>query len=294
MKRIAIACTALLVASIPARAQFLDLGRIINKAVDVTQKTVEANREFTPEEEVALGQGIAAGILGAAPLDPDANLQRYVNRVGKWLAMNSERPDLPWTFGVIEGDAVNAFALPGGTVFVSRGLVNRLSSESELAGVLGHEIAHVLLKHQLKAIQSAQASEVWTDLAKEGASEAIGRRGGNVLGQELKSYGAKIGLEALKNGVFLRPLDRSMEYEADRLGMVVAARGGYDPYGLVAALQMLEQLKPDETGASIMFSTHPAPADRIAELEKFAPELDRYAGHPEVRARFRKVVGAAP
>jgi predicted Zn-dependent protease len=286
MRRAGIACIALLLAAAPAAA--IDFGSIINRAVDVTKKAADASRDFTPEEEVQLGDGAAAGFLGAAPLDPDEKVQRYVNRVGRWLAIHTERPDLPWTFGVIQGDTVNAFALPGGTVFISRGLLDRLSSESELAGVLGHEIAHVVLKHQINAIKSGAWSDIAGDVGKEVVAQKTAGRS-DPLGMRTQMQNA--GVDLVKNGAFVRPLDRSMEYDADRLGVVIAARGGYDPYGLVAALQMLAQLKPGETGPSILFSTHPAPADRIAELEKLSGKLDAYAAQPQLAGRFRQMVG---
>lgn len=269
----------------------LDLGRILDygkKAVDTGRKLAEANREFTTEEEVALGEGITAGLLGAAPLHPDANLQRYVNRVGRWLASHSGRPDLPWTFGVVDLPSLNAFAMPGGSVLVSHGLVKRLANEAELAAVLAHEIAHVVKRHQLSAIQSSLNSDVLASLGKEAAGQAIGRRGGDVLG--LKTELSNAGVDLLKNGAFLRPLDRSMEYEADRLAVVIAARAGYDPYGLVAVMQVLGQAHRDESGASIL-DTHPAPGDRLAELERFLPTLERHAVQPQLEGRFRQVVG---
>jgi predicted Zn-dependent protease len=280
----------LLALAAPAAAQF-DIGRIINKTIDTTRKFQEANKEFTQEQEIEMGNGITASILGAVKLHPDANLQRYVNRVGKWVAMHSARADLPWHFGVIEGDSINAFAMPGGTVLVSVGLIRRLGSEAELAAVLGHEIAHVVLKHQLAAIQSSLNSDAWAGIGKDLAGEAISRRGGgDAFG--LKSAAANIGVDALKNGVFLRPLDRGMEYEADRLGVVLAARSGYDPYGLPGVLQMLGQQKGDGSGADI-FSTHPAPSDRLGELEKFVPTVGGSGGQ-SVEARFRQVAGAKP
>lgn len=282
-----------LAAALPAQAQ-LDFGRILDigkKAVEVGQKVQEASKEYTDEEEVALGEGITSGFLGAIRLHPDERLQRYVNRIGRWLASQSERPDLPWTFGVIDTDIVNAFAMPGGTVVVSHGLVKRLSSESELAGVLAHEIAHVLRKHQLSAIKSDAGWSAVATGAKAYASDRIGRSGGDVMG--LKTQLANAGVDLVKDGLFLRPLDRGMEYEADRVGVVIAARGGYDPYGLVAVLTLLAQVKPEESGASITFSTHPSPADRLAELEKVMPgALDRLSGQPQVEGRFRQAVGA--
>lgn len=277
------------IACAPAHAQFGNLlrGLDVNKVIDAGKKVAEANKEYTQEEEIQLGEGLAAGMLGAAPLLKDERVQRYVNRVGRWVAVHGERADLPWTFGVIEGDTINAFAMPGGTVIISHGLLKRLQNESELAGVLGHEIAHVVQKHQLKAIQSG----AWGDLAKsvgqEIASQKIARTGGDFMG--LKSAAAGQGLEWAKNGFFLRPLDRSLEYEADRMGVVLAARAGYDPYGFVAVLQMLAQVK--ETDEAGILATHPSAADRIAELEKVVPALERYAGQT-VEPRFRQTVGA--
>jgi predicted Zn-dependent protease len=293
MKRVLVAAFAL--ACLPATAQFGNLLRNLDpsKIIDTGKKLSDANKEFTPEEEIALGEGITAGFLGAAPLSKDANLQRYVNRVGKWLALHTERADLPWSFGVIEGDSINAFAMPGGMVVVSHGLVKRLNSESELAGALAHEIAHVVKKHQLAAIQSSMSSGAFADIGKDIAGSEIARRSGGGVGgavvSELKTRAAAVGIEALKNGLFLRPLDRGMEYEADRMAVVIAARSGYDPYGLVAVLQMLDQLKGDGSGASI-FDTHPPAAERIAELERSQALLDRYAAQPQNEARFRQVV----
>ncbi|HXZ49231.1 MAG TPA: M48 family metalloprotease [Usitatibacter sp.] len=273
-------------------ARAIDFGSLINQAIDTGKALQEANHEFTTDEEVALGDGLAAGFLGAAPLRKDPELQRYVNRVGKWLAMHSDRPDLPWTFGVVDTETVNAFALPGGTVLITYGLLKRLGSESELAGALAHEIAHVVKKHQLQAIQSDRNSAALAGLGKAIAGEAIARRGNDPVG--LKTWGANAGVELLKNGVFLRPLDRSMEYEADKLGVVIAARSGYDPYGLVGVLEMLAQTKSDGSGLSVL-DTHPPPADRLAELEGFVPLVEREVSDPKrLQARFRKAVGAAP
>lgn len=277
---------------VAANAGAIDFGSLINKAIDTGKQLQEGNRDFTTDEEVALGDGLAAGFLGAAPLRRDPKLQRYVNRVGKWLAMHSERPDLPWTFGVVDTETVNAFAMPGGTVLITYGLVKRLANESELAGALAHEIAHVVKKHQLSAIRSDANSRAFASLGKEIAGEAIARRGSDPVG--LKTWGANAGVELLKNGVFLRPLDRSMEYEADKLGVVIAARSGYDPYGLVGVLEMLAQTKSDGSGLSVL-DTHPAPTDRLAELESFVPQVERGVAQPQqAEARFRQVVGAPP
>ena len=285
MKRILFAM--LLAACVPASAQFG--GFDIGKALDIGKKAVQASKDFTEEEEIQIGDAATASFLGASPLHKDANLQRYVNRVGKWLALHSDRPDLPWTFAVIDTETINAFALPGGSILVSSGLLKRLGSEAELAGVLSHEIAHVVKKHQITAIQSAAKGSLAKSIGTEIASDRIGSRGG-VAGQMVKPFALDIAGNLIKDGFFLRPLDRSLEYEADQLAIVIAARSGYDPYGLVASLQMLAQYKGDGDAASV-FSTHPPPADRVAELEKFVPKIERSITQPQLlEARFKQNV----
>src|SRR5437870_1897269 len=112
----------------------LDIGSVVGNLAKATKGTDEA-------EEIRIGQEFAAVLLGAKPLVADARLQRYVNVLGRWLALQTERPDLPWTFGVLDDAGFNAFATPGGHVFVTRGLMARMRNEAELAGVLAHEIA---------------------------------------------------------------------------------------------------------------------------------------------------------
>ena len=264
----------------------------INKVLDTTKKAVEANKDITEPEEIEMGEGIAAMLLGASPLYADQNLQRYVNKVGRWVASQSSRPDLPWTFAVINTPTINAFALPGGKVFISAGLVARLTSESELAGVLAHEIAHVMQKHQITAIQSARTGGVWQDVGQDVLSDRVGKTnlGSNALTGSLAKGLVGAGVEAVKNGVFLRPLDRSLEYDADRLGALLLAKAGYDPYGLAAVLQKLAALKPEDSSGSISMSTHPTATDRLNELEKSASVLDKFSAQPQVEDRFLKVM----
>ena len=279
------AIAALAALALPAQAQF---GFDIGKALDIGKKVVEANKDFTEQQEIDIGEAATASFLGASPIHPDANLQRYVNRVGKWLALHSGRPELPWTFTVLDTETINAFALPGGSILISSGLLKRLQNESELAGVLSHEIAHVVKRHQIKAIQSAARADLAKTIGTEVASEKI--RGGGVAGQMVKPYALNIAGNLIKDGFFLRPLDRSLETEADELGVVIATRSGYDPYGLVAALEMLAQYKGDADAASV-FSTHPPPSERLADLEKFMPAVERYAAQPQLlEARFRQNV----
>ena len=122
------------------------------------------------------------------------------------------------------------------------------------------------------------------------AEEQISRRGGVAV--DVKASLASAGVDLVRDGLFLRPLDRRMEHEADLLGVIIAARAGYDPNGLVAVLSMLAQLKPDDMGASLTLSTHPSASDRLAELEKaVSAALERYGAQPRLDARFQGAAG---
>ena len=255
-----------------AQAQFrLDVNRLIESAKNVGKAT----RDINQEEEIAIGRDLAATLLGAAPLVNDAKLQGYVNNVGRWVASQSERPDLPWQFGVLDAPQLNAFAVPGGTIFITRGLLEKLTSEAELAGVLGHEVVHVVKKHHLKAIQKG----AMTALAGDALAMATQNRGSAATNEKLVSFGKEM---------YARGLDKGDEFEADRLGVVLAARAGYDAYGLPSVLQTLQAMNAQDSGLALMFKTHPAPGDRLDQLsEKMQPTLDAYAGQPNLAERFR-------
>jgi predicted Zn-dependent protease len=280
MKRsLAGAIAAAAVLSSPAHAQLnIDFGRL----VDTARSVVQATTEIDEKQEVQLGQEWAAVLLGAAPLVADPNLQRYVNTVGRWLASHSERPDLNWQFGVLESDNLNAFATPGGYVLVTKGLARRMRSEAELAGVLAHEIAHVVQKHHLKAIQKGAWTQVGANVAGEYLNQRARSPVGSMAGERL--------LSGMKE-IMLRGLDKEDELEADRMGVVIAARAGYDPFGLPTVLQLLNTL-PQDSALELMFQTHPSPSDRLDALERVTGTmLDRYATQPQVAERFARAVG---
>lgn len=262
-----IACLAL---AAPAQAQF---NINLNRLFDVGKNVTKATSDVDEKEEIEIGRDMAARLLGAAPLAADEALQRYVNNVGRWLALQTERPGLPWQFGVLEAPQLNAFATPGGHIFVTRGLVARMNNEAELAGVLAHEIAHVLKKHHLKAIQKTAQLE----LANTAISTFSRQDSSSIKREKLLSAGSEL---------FARGLDKDDEFEADRLGVIIAARGGYDAYGLPAVLQTLQAMNPEDSGLALMFKTHPAPAARLDALEKMQPTLDAYAGLPQHAQRF--------
>ena len=262
-----------LAAAATAQAQFRLPSLDVNRLVDTVKNVGKAVREIDEPDEIAIGRDVASRLLGAAPLAADPGLQRYVNHVGRWLAVQTERPDLPWQFGVLEAPQVNAFAVPGGTIFITRGLLERMRNEAELAGVLGHEIVHVLRKHHLKAIQKGAQ----TGLAGDALSAALKDRGG----------AARDKLIAFGTEMYSRGLDKSDELEADRVGIVIAARGGYDAYGLASVLQTLQAMNAQDSAVALMFKTHPAPGARLETLaERMQPVLDAYAGQAQLAERF--------
>ena len=257
-----------------AQAQFRLPNLDLNRALDSAKNLGKATREINQDEEIAIGRDLAATLVGAAPLVADAKVQRYVNNVGRWLAAQTDRPGLPWQFGVLDAPQINAFAVPGGTVFITRGLLEKMTSEAELAGVLGHEIGHVVKKHHLKAIQKG----AMTALAGDALQMAVQNKN-SAANEKLVSFGKEM---------YSRGLDKGDEFEADRLGVVLAARAGYDAYGLPAVLQTLQAMNAQDSGLALMFKTHPAPADRLDQLsEKMQPTLDAYASQPQLAERFR-------
>lgn len=227
------------------------------------------------DEEISLGREIAGNLLGAAPLVKDTALQNYVNSVGRWVASQSERPNLPWRFGVIESDDINAFAAPGGYIMLTKGLYRKLTNEAQLAGVLGHEIGHIVEKHQLKVLQKQQLLNIGAGLlsdkfAKDNkfASKAIGS-------------GAEISA---------RSLDKTAEYEADRLGLSYATRAGYEPYGLPDVLQTLGHTSKNDDSVALLFKTHPHPDERLVALsDAVGNRLDNIKNGKTLENRFYRL-----
>ena len=224
------------------------------------------------EEEISLGREIAGNLLGAAPLVKDEALQKYVNSVGRWIASQSDRPDLPWRFGVIDSEDFNAFAAPGGYIVLTKGLYRKLNNEAQLAGVLGHEIGHVVKKHQLKLLQKQQLLNLGAGFLSDRFAKD------NKLVSKAIGSGAEISA---------RSLDKSAEYEADRLGVSYATRAGYEPFGLADVLQTLGQVSKNDGTVALLFKTHPHPDERLAALgDAVGGKLDNIKNGKTLEKRF--------
>jgi predicted Zn-dependent protease len=256
-------------------ASALDLdGLGLDTLLGAGEKLVTALRDISPAEEALIGRGMAAGLLGAAPLLDDPAAQRYVNQVGRWCALQSGRPGMDWHFAVLDDPDVNAFAAPGGYVFVTRGLLGIAGSEAELAGVLAHEIGHVVARHHVEALRAQAARGLLGDIA------------GRALGGRVFDASPFIsgGL-----GLLARGLDREDEFEADRLGVTIATRAGYEPYGLPRVLLRIGQMGPRAQGLELLTSTHPPATERLARLERLMRgRFDRFGGQPLLEQRYRE------
>lgn len=293
----ALLCASLLaIAAVPASAQFGDLlrnipgaGKALNLGIgtpsaqpagtgDLIRLLSDSSSTIDEAKEIEIGRQLAAVLLGSKPLHPDMQLQRYVNRLGRWISLQSTRPGLPWSFAVIDDPGFNAFAAPGGYIFVTKGLVDRVD-EAELAGILAHEIIHVTEKHHLNALRSKARAGLATTL--------IGSQLRNNLAGTVSQQMLNLGRNLYSSG-----LDQGDEFDADRNGVALAARAGFDPYGLPSVLQALRTATPDNQLFTLTLSTHPPAQQRLDQLEQaMGNRLDALSGKPPVsiaqRVRMR-------
>ncbi len=230
--------------------------------------------EETVEEELEAGKIYASQLLGAVKIYDNKELNDYVNKIGRHIANHTGRSDLPWTFAVIDTDGINAFAAPGGYIFLTRGLISILSSEDELAAVIGHEIAHVIKKHHFNVIKKQKLIEFGTEAISSAADSSIASKLSNMMGQ-----------------IMARGLDKESEYEADIDGMVISARSGYDASSLMSVLEKLQVLKErKDEGLSFMTATHPTPLDRQNYLaEHITDELMDLSVPSNQSQRIKKI-----
>ncbi len=248
----------------------------LSQGLSLAQAAGSAAKAIIPisrDEEIQVGRAVAARVIGRYGLVDDAGLLEYVNLVGLVCAANSGRTDIPFHFAVLKGDEVNAFAAPGGFVFVTRGAIKAMASEAQLAGVLSHEIAHVSQKHILKEIQKANLVAAGSHLAEasgkipSGVLDAVADKGANIL---FKGY------------------SRSDEYESDAVGTGILYRSGYPGGGLLSFLEVLK-VGAGKSGVAMLFATHPKTEDRMARVaEEIKNRKYTAAGRPDLKDRFRQ------
>ncbi len=196
---------------------------------------------------------------------PNQQCQEYVSRIGHKLAALTEEdfPSFPWDFNLLNSDVINAFALPGGKVFITRGLAAKLTSEAQLAGVLGHEIGHVTARHSNQQISKSQILSGGLKAAEVVVGVA-GSDGGTI------STVGQYGIPALQTGgqVLLLSYGRKDESQADELGMRYMAKAGYNPAAQMQVMEILQQVSGGGGGQPEWLSTHPFPETRIEQIKQ--------------------------
>src|SRR5256712_151240 len=205
-------------------------------------------------QEIALGRDYDQQVAASIGIYPDSELQRYIQQFGARLAASSERPNLPWSFRVVDDPVVNAFALPGGFIYVTRGILAHLNSEAELAGVVGHEIGHVTARHSANQMTKQQLAQVGLVVGTI-ASPEFGRYSG-LAGQAL--------------GVLFLKYSRDNERQADDLGLRYMRRVNYDPREMPHVFEMLARVSQAQGGGRVpeWLATHPDPENRRGRIEQ--------------------------
>jgi len=217
---------------------------------------------ISQQQEVQMGVEYAQQINAQLPIVQDPELNRYVNVLGDSIARLTSRRDLDWHFFIVDAKDVNAFAVPGGFVYVNRGLIERADQMDELAGVLGHEIGHVLRRHTVKQMEKAQGANVGVTLAC-------------ILTSVCNSQIAGAAINLAGGAVFAR-FSRQDEAEADNEGFNNVVRAGISPVGMVTMFQkLIAERKTRPAGVEAWFITHPLEEDRIAAIQARINQLPR-------------------
>jgi len=208
--------------------------------------------KVSTKDEIAIGRQSSKELEKEYGLYHDSVAEARITKIGKHIASLTKRADLPWSFKILNTKEVNALAVPGGFIYVTRGLMKDLGGDDqELAGVLGHEIAHVVRRHSAKMIEKETKIALAAGILLQGQSKAV------ILGANIA------------NTLVMRGYSRKDEYEADKYGTIFASRAGYDPEGLLHFLEHLaEQEKSKPNTLERWMATHPPTKDRIARLKK--------------------------
>ena len=220
-----------------------------------------AGCSVSTQQEIQLGTEYVSQINAQLPIVQDPEVNRYINVLGDSIARLTSRPDLPWQFFIVNASEVNAFAVPGGFIYVNRGLIERAQNLSQLAGVLGHEIGHVIKRHSIKQMQQQQGAQVGVTL-------------GCVLLNVCGSSAAQAGINIAGSAIFSK-FSRDDEAEADEVGITNVVRAGISPKGIPEMFQILiDERQRNPSGVDLWFATHPTEESRITDTRNRIAQID--------------------
>lgn len=257
------------------------------ESIDKVAGAVERSfADLTEEQEYYLGRSVAAKILASHKVYQNDKLTTYVNRVGTAVAYTSDRPEIygGYHFLVLDSQEINAFACPGGFVFITRGLLGTCQNEEALACVLAHEVGHICAKHGLKAIKKSRLMDAFDVLFKE-TSKHYNRE---ELTKLTNAFDGALG--DIVDQMVTKGYSRTQEYEADRLGLKYAHAAGYAISGMEQCLQAMGTSAQKGTGLGF-FKTHPAPQDRLNKVQQEIAA--KGYGHKVEAARTKRFQKAA-
>jgi hypothetical protein len=232
---------------------------------------------FSVDQDVEMGKDASKEVEKKLLILNDSVTQRYVTDLGLSLAKNTDMPNLPWQFKVVNSSDVNAFALPGGFVYVNRGLIETAETEGELAGVLGHEISHVTLRHGTNQLSKAYLAQAPLAIL------------GGVLGGGWQAAITRLGASFVINSLFLR-FSRTDETQADIKGTQLMTRAGYNPNQMAKMFETLQHLQGrNPSKVEEFFSDHPSPEHRIERIDEEIAKLPRDGGGKVTSRRFESI-----
>jgi predicted Zn-dependent protease len=234
--------------------------RFTRSALIIGAATLAGCSSISQQQEVQMGQQSAAQVNAQLPMLNDATVNSYVNSLGRQIASHTSRADLDWQFSVVNSEVINAFALPGGFIYINRGVLTHASNESELAGVIGHEIEHVVRRHSVKQMEQAQGANVGVGIAC-------------ALTSVCQNTAAQAAIQVGGTAVFAK-FSRQDEQQADEGGFNNVMNAGISPRGMLTFFQKLlaEEQANGGGNASAWFADHPGTTDRIADIQRLLQE----------------------
>lgn len=233
----------------------------VQTALEVADAFAAAGRGVSDSEEYYIGRAVAANVLASFTPAGSAEFNKYLNSVGCWVASCSPTPCTygGWHFQLLSSSQINAMACPGGTIFITRGLLALVHDEDELACVLAHEVAHAALHHGIGSVQKSR----WVQAFSVAGMATADRLGSEEIAEAAENYGDLV--TDVTESLVTRGYSRESERSADSLAVIIAASAGYDPAGLGRVLQRMAQVTT-RSGPGF-WQTHPSPEDRIADLQ---------------------------